>query len=109
MKKWYWIIGLGLAALAYIYFIKKNKSTEIETWQSKERGEAETINDLPVECQQKFAAWSKWMESIKGSANAWPASIQKRADVNGTSFEIELAKEFVNMYNLNKPSAQCND
>lgn len=113
MKKWIWIIGIVLASMVWLFFYQTNtKSVAIaqeDDWEPKERGKANSIADLPQVCQDKYNAWATWMQSIRGSSNPWPISLEKRASTNGTTFEIELALEFKNMYNNNEATANCDE
>lgn len=116
MKKWYWIVGAAiLGVIAWLYYSKKEKRAVAdpqaesgEEWAPKERGQAQSIDDLPLSCQAKYVGWAKWMHSILGTANKWADSLKARGEARGNSLDQELELEFVNLYNKNAATAQCN-
>ena len=121
MKKWLIGIGILLAIAAMYYYSKKEKSvsaeseteseteTDSEGWQPKERGEAHSIDDLPLACQDKFLGWANWMHSILGTSNKWADSLKVRGEGRGNTLDQQLEIEFVNMYNRNAKTAQCDE
>lgn len=117
MKKSYWIVGILIALVTWFWYSKKTKSVlapeeteeETEDWTPKERGKATSIDDLPLTCQVKFVGWSKWMHTLLGTANKWADNLKARGETRGNSLDTELEIEFVNMYNNNAATAQCNE
>lgn len=112
-QKWiYVIIAVIAISIGVFYFYNKGEKELVSSDAGTNdtgapAGQANSINDLSADCQEKAEGFYNWMNTAQAAAD-WKAQFLKTAAARNSTLKVEVLNHWLRTYNKGTDSKfQC--